>query len=163
MIWPLFNSLAEICQIFHWFLGKSSTPKKHSEIKWPLLLQKPQRLELEYIEAIRQSFIWFIGEYTVIIQSNCNFWWATTTDKRTDVWSGPSCIYTQIFSPNKTWFFLHKKYFPSFFWILFTFILCNFSVQTFFKKILNWFFVCKNWKKNGPQKLLIIGPDPFIS
>ena len=24
-----------------------------------------------------------------------------TTDKRTDVWSRPSCIYTQIFSPKK--------------------------------------------------------------
>ena len=27
-----------------------------------------------------------------------------TTDKRTDVWSRPSCIYTQIFSPKKTGF-----------------------------------------------------------
>ena len=27
-----------------------------------------------------------------------------TTDKRTDVWSRPSCIYTQIFSPKKTVF-----------------------------------------------------------
>ena len=26
------------------------------------------------------------------------------TDKRTDVWSRPSCIYTQIFSPKKTVF-----------------------------------------------------------
>ena len=48
------------------------------------------------------------------------------TDKRTDVWSRPSCIYTQIFS--------HKK--------------C--------------FLTPKKWK-NGPQKLPIIGPDPFIS
>ena len=35
-----------------------------------------------------------------------------STDKRIDVWSRPSCIYTQIFSPKKT------------------FILCNFSVRT---------------------------------
>ena len=27
------------------------------------------------------------------------------TDKRTDVWSQPSCIYTQIFSPKKNVFF----------------------------------------------------------
>jgi hypothetical protein len=27
-----------------------------------------------------------------------------TTDKRTDFWSRPSCIYTQIFSPKKTGF-----------------------------------------------------------
>ena len=32
-----------------------------------------------------------------------------STDKRTDVWSRPSCIYTQIFSPKKNWFFLYKK------------------------------------------------------
>jgi hypothetical protein len=31
-----------------------------------------------------------------------------------------------------------------------------------FKKKLNQVFVHKNFKKNGPQKLLIIGPDPFI-
>jgi hypothetical protein len=35
------------------------------------------------------------------------------TDKRPDVWSRPSCIYTQIFSPKKNWFFPHKKYFPN--------------------------------------------------
>ena len=38
-----------------------------------------------------------------------------STDNRTDVWSRPSCIYTQIFSPKKNWFFPHKKYFPNFF------------------------------------------------
>ena len=38
-----------------------------------------------------------------------------TTDKRTDVWSLPSCIYTQIFSSKKNWFFPHKKYFPKLF------------------------------------------------
>ena len=52
------------------------------------------------------------------------------TDKRTDVWFRPSCIYTQIFSPKKNWFFPHKKCFPIFFWFLFTFILCNFLVRT---------------------------------
>ena len=26
------GSRAEICQIFHWFFGKSMTPKRHSEI-----------------------------------------------------------------------------------------------------------------------------------
>ena len=55
---------------------------------------------------------------------------AESTDKRTDVWSRPSCIYTQIFSPKKNWFFPHKIYFPKFVWLLFTFILCNFSVLT---------------------------------
>ena len=35
--------------------------------------------------------------------------WVFSTDKRTDVWSWPSCIYTQIFSPKKNWFFPHKK------------------------------------------------------
>ena len=73
--------------------------------------------------------------------------------------SGPD---TQILSPKKTWFFPHKKEFPKFFWLLFTFILCNFSLRT-----LKYFQ--KNFKlsiktlKNLPQKLLIIDPNPFIS
>ena len=49
------------------------------------------------------------------------------TDKRTDVWSRPSCIYTQIFSPKKDWFSTHKKYFPNFF---FTFVYL-YSMQLF--------------------------------
>ena len=39
-------------------------------------------------------------------------------------------IYNQIFSPKKNWGFPHKKNFPIFFWLLFTLILCNFSVRT---------------------------------
>ena len=34
------------------------------------------------------------------------------TDKRTDVQSRPLCIYTQVFSPQKTWFFPHISQFP---------------------------------------------------
>ena len=63
-----------------------------------------------------------------------------------------------VFSP-------HKKCFPKFFWLLFTFILCNFSVRTlkYFQK-KNWInFLSIKTLKNWPQKLLIIGPDPFIS
>ena len=86
------------------------------------------------------------------------------TKKRTDVWSRHSCFYTQNFSTKKTWFFPHKIYFKKIFWLFFTFILCNFSVQT-----LKYFF--KNWTDflsiktflYVPEKLLIIGPDPFIS
>ena len=37
------------------------------------------------------------------------------TDKRTDVWSRPSCIYTQILSPKKTGFPLIKNTFQIFF------------------------------------------------
>ena len=44
------------------------------------------------------------------------------TDKRTDVWSRPSCIYTQTFSPKKLFwgqkiffdFFLQKRYYATF-------------------------------------------------
>ena len=36
------------------------------------------------------------------------------------------------------------------------------DAMVFPKKILNFFLTPKKWK-NGPQKLLIIGPDPFIS
>ena len=32
----ILNSGAEICQIFRWFFEKSVTPKRHSEINWPL-------------------------------------------------------------------------------------------------------------------------------
>jgi hypothetical protein len=97
------------------------------------------------------------------------------TDKRTDVWSRPSCIYTQIFSPKKTWFFPHKKYFPKCFWLLFTFILCNFSVQTlkYFQKNFKLFFVHKNFKElaskvahNRPRPFYFTvqpGPQPIIN
>ena len=33
---------------------------------------------------------------------------SSTTDKRTDVWSRPSCIYTQMFSPKKMFFSLFR-------------------------------------------------------
>ena len=77
------------------------------------------------------------------------------TDKRTDVWSRPSCIYTQIFSPKK-WVHVFgvKKKFKFFF----KRVLCNFSVQT----LKCQKFDPETWKYR-PQKLLIIGPDPFIS
>ena len=74
----------------------------------------------------------------------------------------PLCIYNQILAYKKrikTW----QKNSPQQKKI--TFILCNFSVRTlwcFQKKILTFFLTPKKWK-NGPQKLLIIGPDPFIS
>ena len=77
-------------------------------------------------------------------------------DKRTDVWSRPSCIYTQIFSPKKKllfrFFVIKKKFF-------FKGIMQLFSV---FKKIYIFFFTPKKGK-NRTQMLLIIGPDPFIS
>ena len=76
------------------------------------------------------------------------------TDKRTDVWSRPSCIYTQIFSP-KMWFlhvFRVKK-------ICFCkkAIMQLFSAATivFSKKL-------KKHEKKRPQKLLIVGPKLFF-
>ena len=65
----------------------------------------------------------------------------------------------------KNWFSPHKKYFPKLFSLVFIFILCNFSVQTlkYFQKNLEFNFLSIKTLKNGPQKLLIIGPDPFIS
>jgi hypothetical protein len=68
--------------------------------------------------------------------------------------SGPDLyVFTLKFLALKKLVFPHKKYFPNFFWLLFTFILCNFSTNFLSIKTL----------KNGPQKLLIIGPNPFIS
>ena len=63
-----------------------------------------------------------------------------------------------------TFKFLALKNFPKFFWRLVTFILCNFSVRTlkYFQKNFKLIFCTQKLKKNGPQKLLIIGPDPFI-
>ena len=58
--------------------------------------------------------------------------------------------------------FPHKKYFPKFLKLLFTFILCNFSVRTltYFQRILNQFFVHKNFKKCG-AKVAHNRPRPF--
>ena len=39
-------------------------------------------------------------------------------------------VYIEMFSPKKTGFSPIKNTFQFFFWLLFTFILCNFSVQT---------------------------------
>ena len=52
------------------------------------------------------------------------------TDKRTDVWFRPSCIYTQIFSPKNSVFFMFSgsKKIRNFFFI--KRVLCNFSVRT---------------------------------
>ena len=66
-------------------------------------------------------------------------------------------VFTLKFLALKNWFFPGKKYFPKFFWLLFTFILCTFS------KKIKLIFCPWKFKKNGAQKLLIIGPDPFIS
>ena len=61
-------------------------------------------------------------------------WHPRGTDKRTDVWSRPSCIYTQIFSPKNNWFFPHKKILPKISLTFFTFILCNCAEATIFYK-----------------------------
>ena len=76
------------------------------------------------------------------------------------------CTYLRSnFLPQKTLFFPHEKYFPKSFWLLFTFILCNFSVRTlkYFQKNCKLIFLSIKTLRNGPQKLLIIGPNPFIS
>ena len=40
LIWHFLDSRAEICQIFRVFFGKSTTPRRHSEINWPLVCCK---------------------------------------------------------------------------------------------------------------------------
>ena len=60
-------------------------------------------------------------------------------------------VFFQFFGFKKIFFFVKK-------------VLCNFSVRTlqcFQIFFLNFFLPWKS-EKNGPQKLLIIGPDPFI-
>ena len=79
------------------------------------------------------NWSWFLVSSTYLIR---------TTDKRTDVWSQPSCIYTQIFSAKKTGFSHIKNT------IFFTFVYLYFmQLFSFFKKFLNWYFVHKNYKK----------------
>ena len=70
--------------------------------------------------------------------------------------------YIEIFSPKKTGFSPVKNTSLNFLWLVFTFILCNFSVQTlqYFQKTSNLFFARE--KKKGPQKLLITAPNFFF-
>ena len=113
-------------------------------------------------ELQRKQDIFVMKKYCVhvsMVTTNhalCGDTYTYITDKRTDVWSRPSCIYTQIYSPKKKFFF--------------TFFRSNFYYATFqsgrysvFIKDLKFIFDPKKVKKSGPQKLLIIGPKPSIS
>ena len=87
----------------------------------------------------------------------------------TKIWeqmSGPDLhVFTLNFlALKKLGFSPHRKYFPKLFWLLFTFILCNFSVQIlkYFQENLSLLFVHKNLK-NRPEKLLIISPTLFFT
>ena len=72
---------------------------------------------------------------------------------------------TQILALKKNGF-SEKKNFPPpqkiFFFHLFSMQLFSADAMVFSKKFKKIFLTPKKWK-NGPQKLLIIGPDPFIS
>ena len=78
-----------------------------------------------------------------------------TTDKRTDVWSRPSCIYTQISSPKKSWFFppIENTYQNLFDFCLplfyATFQCGRYSV---FKKSLKSFFYPEKVKKQASKE-----------
>ena len=61
------DSRAEICQIFRWFFGKFKTPRRHSEINWPL--ENPQ---LVVNVEIKHSII--ILKYLV----HCKVWYKMT-------------------------------------------------------------------------------------
>jgi hypothetical protein len=77
--------------------------------------------------------------------------------------SGPDLHeFTFKFLALKNWFFPHKKYFPKFFWLLFTFILCNFSVPTlkYFQKKFKLFFCPGNFKIRA-SKVAHNRPRPF--
>ena len=70
---------------------------------------------------------------------------------------------TQILA-LKNWFFsffrTQKKFFKFFYQIVMQ--IFSADAKVFSKKLKRKFLTPKKWK-NGPQKLLIIGPDPFIS
>ena len=70
---------------------------------------------------------------------------------------------TQILALKKM-VFLKKKHLPKFFFSFLPFFYATFQCGRYgvFKIILKNFLTPKKWK-NRPKKLLIIGPDPFIS
>ena len=72
-------------------------------------------------------------------------------------------VFKLKFLALNNWVFPHKKYFSNFFWLLFSFNLCNFSVRTlkYFQKILNEFFVDKNFRKRA-SKVAYNRPRPFL-
>jgi hypothetical protein len=91
---------------------------------------------------------------------------STTEPQLREQMSGPNLhVFTVKFLALKKVIFPHKIYFPNYFCLLFTFVLCNFSVQTlkYFQKYFQIIFFSIKTLKNRPKKLLIIGPNPYIS
>ena len=107
----------------------------------------------------------YIAGYRVLIRTKSFllnglvFWPVSTrrrsTVKRTDVWSRPSCIYTQIFSTKKSGFSPIKNTFQ---FILFIFVylysmqLFSADIKIFSEKILKKILPTKSWK-NHSQKV----------
>ena len=120
---------------------------------WPKYLGYQKNISLRvrspWVVALLSKLWIFVTIYLSRRRLNQQFIWLSTFQKpnlylsqRTEVWYRASCIYTQIFSPKKTGLFTHKKYFQKLFWLLFTFILCNFSVRAlkYFLKNLKLIF-----------------------
>ena len=103
----------------------------------------------------RKMCTYFLSRYTHVSHSR---------SKQRNKWSESLSTYTQIFSPKKPGFPPYKIL-PKIFWLLFTFILCNFSVNAdptiFSKKQFNWFFTHKNFKK-WALKVSHNHPRPFF-
>ena len=66
------------------------------------------------LQYLKEKYIFFFATQKVekTTPKSCIL---MATDKRTDVWSRPSCIYTQIFSPKKTGFSTIKNIFQNIF------------------------------------------------
>ena len=76
------------------------------EFSWCLLLNECKVLDVLYLWNVKLKISVYIPKNQI-------------TDKRTDIWFQPSCIYTQIFSPKKLVFSLfrgQKKSFKFFFY-----------------------------------------------
>ena len=72
----------------------------------------------------------------------------TTTDE--EQMSGPDLhVFTLKFLALKKLYFPHKKYFPKFFWLLFTFILCKWLVQDSFHNQFKIFWYGVLFKMRG--------------
>ena len=80
------------------------------------------------------------GVYSQVIRypkiTNTDMSYLATPDRRTDVWSRPSCIYTQIFRPKKTGSSPIKKYFSKHLIFVYLYFMHLFSVdpKIFLKK-----------------------------
>ena len=115
----LFSDTLWECTLWRSPFGRWIFPGK---LNWACTQRANKRVQnILKVQIMFEQLIkhWFMDDWhdnsTYVFQRICGyilpskrFSSSSITDKRTDVWSRPSCIYTQIFSPKKKLFFPHK-------------------------------------------------------